>query len=146
MTDQEGTFTTKEAARFSKLSVVMVNYLCVQKVVEPSGPGERGHGRKRAYTFADLIILRTVKRLLESGISVKHAKAGLRDCKRFYPEISDTRCSRYLVTDGKKVFFRTKQDVFQAFDGSGQFVFAFVIEIRQVRNEVRRAITLGGKR
>lgn len=135
-------FTVAEAALHSDLSLDMVNYLCRQKLLEPSGAPERGRGKPRVYTFGDVVMLRTLARLLQSGISVANLKHGLADLRARHDEITDkTIPSRFLVTDGQHIYFRKKQEVLEALDGSGQFVFAFVVELRQVRNEVLKAIS-----
>tara|TARA_R110002110_G_scaffold368869_1_gene578713 strand:- start:2204 stop:2653 length:450 start_codon:yes stop_codon:yes gene_type:complete len=140
-------FSVKQAARFSGLTLVMVNYLCRTGVLEPSGSNARGRGRRREYTFSDIVILKSLKRLLDSGIGVSKLKRALNALRREYPEISRDKLPaklRYLVTNGETIYLRRKPDALQAMDGSDQFEFAFVINLAQIHTEVFQAIRAQG--
>lgn len=133
----EQTYTSRHAARLSGLSIYMVNYLCRERLLEPGGWSARGRGRWRAYTFGDVVMLRALARFLKSGISVANLKRSLRDLRRHHPEITPNSLpSTFVVSDGKRVYFRNRQNALETLDGSGQFVFAFVLELRQLRDEV----------
>lgn len=52
-----------------------------------------------------------------------------------HPEITASRMpAAYLVTDGREVFLRHRSGVLELLN-SGQFSFAFVIEMESVRKE-----------
>lgn len=86
-------------------------------------------------------MLRVLAGLLRSGISVARLKRSLEALRKFHPEITPTSLpSRYLVTDGQRVFLRNKANALETLDRNGQLVFAFVIELRSVRDEVARQI------
>lgn len=136
-------FTLREAAELSGLRPPMVDYLCRQGILPPTGPttGPRSRGRARSYTFGDVVMLRVLAGLLRSGISVARLKRSLEALRKFHPEITPTSLpSRYLVTDGQRVFLRNKANALETLDRNGQLVFAFVIELRSVRDEVARQI------
>lgn len=139
------TFSARQAAYLSGLTPYMINYLCRTELLEPSGKSPRGRGIWRAYTFGDIVVLRALKRFLDLGISVKRLKQGLNDLRKHHPEITpETLPSRYLVSNGENIYFRGQEQVFQALDGSGQFVFGFIVELHQVRQEVLTALEKSG--
>lgn len=140
-------YTVNQAAQFSGQTLVMVNYLCRTGVLEPSGNGPRGRGKRREYSFTDIVMLKSLKRLLDSGVSVANLKTALDELRRKYPQIDSKRLPanlRYLVTDGEKIYFRNKTQALEALDKTGQFAFAFVINVEQVRGEVVHAIAAQG--
>ena len=56
--------------------------------------------------------------------------------RKYHPEITpDTLPSAYLVTNGTDVFLKQEDGVVECLT-SGQFAFAFVIEIAAVRKEI----------
>lgn len=139
-------FPVAQAARLAGLTVDMVNYLCRSGVVVPSSGG-RGRGRKRLFTFADVLFLRIIARLLENGISVlrlKRAFNGLRARAREYS--SDMLTKRFLVIDGHDVFVQDG-GLLERLE-SGQMAFAFVLELGSLRREltvdVERFVAAGG--
>lgn len=129
-------FTTVEAARIAELSVHMVNYLCRTRLVRPTGAGRRG--RPRRYRFGDLVLLRLLARLLKHGISVQRLKEGLAALyrTRALPDIAVY--SSYLVTDGRQLYFRDEARLEVL--ATGQFAFAFVLELNALRREVKSRV------
>lgn len=136
-------FVIAEAAVLSGLSQSMLDYLCRQNVLVPSTPGRRGPGRPRRYSFGDVVMLRVIARLLKAGVSVEKSKRALRALRRYHKDITPTSLpTQYLVTDGKAVYLRNRENLLDL-DGTGQMSFFFVLELRNVQNEVLRATARG---
>ena len=132
-----GSFSIEKAARYSGLKRPMVDYLCRQKILEPTFPRDRGRGRQRQYTFGDVVMLRAIAKLLAKGISVKRLKDGLVALRQHHPEITPNSLpASHIVTDGETVFLRRNEDTIEALDTTGQMVFAFVLELGRIRDEV----------
>lgn len=128
-------FDIDYAAKLSGLSTSMVDYLCRTKIVVPA-TGKRGRGRKRKYTFAEVVVLRSVSKLLKAGLDVCKLGKAIKTLRVHHPEITpDTLPSAYLVTNGQEIFFRQESGIIECLS-SGQFAFAFVIEIAAVRKEI----------
>lgn len=129
-------FSASQAAQFSGLSLSMVNYLCRNAVVVPTGGTRRGHGRARQYTFGDVVALKLVAKLSASGVSPLRMKKGLRGLRKHHPEITLTSLpGSHVVTNGTDLYLRQEgQPIERAFDG--QFAFAFVVELGQLQREV----------
>ncbi|MFW7340701.1 MerR family transcriptional regulator [Pollutimonas sp. H1-120] len=128
-------FSAKEAAQFSRISLAMVNYLCRHRLVVPAVGRKRGRGIERKYSFGDLVILRSVAKLLEAGVSILRLKKALTNLRRLHANITqDGMPASFLVTDGKDVYFRQGSGVLELL-ASGQFSFAFVLEVESVRRD-----------
>jgi len=133
-------FSAYRASKIAGISLAMVNYLCWNELVMPSGPhGHRhgpGQGRRRDYSFGDLVILRAIAVLLKHGVSVFRMKSALDALRRRHPEITHKSIpASHLFTDGENVLFRESKEVIQDLN-SGQYTFAFLLDVRQIQREV----------
>ncbi|WP_417320956.1 MerR family transcriptional regulator [Emcibacter sp.] len=138
-------YTVDDAAKLSGLSKTMVNYLCRHELLEPTASKRPGRGRARQYTFGDIVILRALCRLLDAGVSVARLKTALKNIKKYHPKITPNSLpAKYIVTDGKEVFFRHTQESLELLDSNGQMAFAFVIELGILQNEINAAIAQAG--
>jgi DNA-binding transcriptional MerR regulator len=132
------TFLINEAAGLSGLTASMLNYLCREEVLVPSNRGRRGRGSPRKYSFGDVVMLRALAHLLEAGVSVKRLKKALKSLRPQHKNISRLSLpAQYLVTNGHEVFLQEKENLLDM-DGSGQMSFTFVLELRDVREDVFR--------
>lgn len=134
-------FTAAQAARLSGLSRAMLNYLCREAVIEPSCNCSRGHGTPRHYSFGDVVALRLVAKLSEVGISSLRLRKGLQHLKQFQPGITLSALpASHIVTDGQHIYLRGKNDSLERAT-DGQYTFAFVIELDQLRSDVVKKMT-----
>ena len=133
-------FSAGQAAHLSGLSSAMVNYLCRNDVVVPSGGAQRGHGRARRYTFGDVVALKLVAKLSATGVSPLRLRDGLLGLRKHHPEITLTSLpASHVVTNGAELYLRQEgKTIERAFDG--QFAFAFVVELENLRREVVAAM------
>jgi hypothetical protein len=91
--------------------------------------------------FGDIVMLRALKQLLENGIEVAKLRTGLRALRKIHPEITPTRLPPGLLwSDGRAVYLRDGREIVQDLV-SGQYAFAFVLELRQIRSEVLETIS-----
>lgn len=136
-------FNIRRAHRITGISVEMIDYLCRIEVLNPkAGMGRtRGRGRARQFAFADLVLLRAIKELLDQGVSVKRMKTGLRKLRVKYGSITPTHLpAAYLVTDGQNVFLRNADTLVDLFSEPGQYVFSFIIDVAKAREDVMQAM------
>ena len=134
----DGWFGTASAARITGVSKPMLDYLCRECIVEPSCSCPRGHGKRRHYSFGDLVALRLVARLSAYGVSPLRLRADLRSMRRYYPEITLTSLpAQRIVTDGKRLFLLQDGDSVERIM-DGQLAFAFLVELPKLRDEVKR--------
>jgi len=117
----------------------MVNYLCRHELVIPSIGSKRGRGSRRRYTYADILLLRVIAKLLQNGISPLRLKHTLKSLHGRGIEAKGILTTRYVVTDGYNIYFQD-EGVVELLD-SGQITFAFVLELSKLRDEVTANIT-----
>ena len=128
--------TARVAAHLSGLSLAMIDYLGREELVLPSASPGRIRGRRRSFSFGDVVTLRIVARLLSSGIEIRRLKDQLQRLKVRLAAITPEEIPyRYLVTDGCELFIESDQGHLVTAAGA-QFAFAFLIDLHQPRQEV----------
>ena len=132
-----GHYDIRLASKLSGLSSAMVDYLCRTEIFVPTGRPKPGRGRSRLYTFGDLVVLRGLRALLASGISVARLKKALATLREMHTEITPkTVPAKYLVANGRQVFFWDEKRRLEDLTAGGQMAFAFVLEVARLRDEV----------
>ena len=134
-------YTAAQAAKFSNLSVAMLNYLCREGLVEPTCNCIRGRGVHRHYSFGDVVALRLIGKLSKMGISVGRLKKSMRRLRKLHPQITLTSLpASHVVTDGKDLYLCEPGEPLERIL-DGQFAFAFVIELSRLQLEVAEKIS-----
>jgi DNA-binding transcriptional MerR regulator len=127
-------YSAVQASRAVGLSLHMIDYLCRNEIVIPSSGALRGRGRTRQYTYADIVLLKVVAKLLHQGISVLRCKKALLALRRRYPAKSGLLQKKYFVTDGNEVFLQNSGVLERI--ATGQMSFAFVLDLGPIRSHV----------
>ena len=131
------TFSINEASKLSGLTSVMVDYLCRQKIVVPSFPRKPGRGKARRYSFGEVVLLKTIRKLLEKGVSVKRLKQAIRTKNKFFRDINEKNPPIHLfITDGREIFLRKPGDSLVNLTKNGQMEFSFIIDLRSTYSSV----------
>jgi DNA-binding transcriptional MerR regulator len=138
--DGGGGYTAVQAARIAGLTTRRLAYLAEQDLVAPSliRPG----GRRRYYSFADLIELRTINRLTagENRISTRRVRKVVEALREIHDRPLVT-CT-LAVCDGQVLWAdeqtRTLIDVLQGFQT------VLVVNLGYVETDVRRALAHEG--
>ena len=136
-------FGSREASALAGFRTVhMLDYLCRSGIVVPSKAPSRGRGRKRFYTFGDLVLLRSINKLLAKGLPVKKLAEALGVLQKRFREISADHASpKYLFTDGVRVIWQDDTSGLVDLTAGGQFAFSFVIDIEIVKTEVKSELS-----
>ena len=97
-------FTAQQACRLTSCTSHQLRYWDRVKLVQPSVQATGGRpGRRRLYSFRDLVALRVVRSLLDNGMSVQRVRRAwdyLRRTAEMDVHLSEVR----LVTDGQSIF------------------------------------------
>jgi tetratricopeptide (TPR) repeat protein len=126
-------FTLTEIARLLDLAPTRLRTLDRAGVVSPSG---RRRGR-RAYTFSDLIALRTAKTLLERKVRLRDVTRAIQALKRSLPKVTRPLQELRIVSDGQRVVVRTQDG--GAFEPlTGQMLLD--LEVKSLREDVVRVL------
>jgi DNA-binding transcriptional MerR regulator len=125
-------FTRSEISRLLGLTPGRLRTLDKAGVVSPTG---RRKGR-RAYTFSDLIALRTAQTLLDQRVRLRDVTRAIGALKRSLPKVTRPLQELRIVSDGQRVVVRTHDGVFEPL--TGQMVMD--LEVRSLRDDVVRVL------
>lgn len=133
----ESTYPIDHVAELSGHSKQMLDYLCRMEIVVPAKAGRRGRGRMRKFHFADIVLLRTIKLLLDQGVSVKKIKKSLITIREKFSDFTPGQLpSGFIYTDGKEVYLQTAKDTLAEISKSGQLSFFFIIDMQTLKKDV----------
>lgn len=93
-------------------------------------------GRRRYYTFQDLIGLRVAKGLLEEGVPFRQVKRSVEALKSSLPRVARPLSELRVVADGQTVVVKAEEGTFEP--TTGQLVLDF--EVRTLRDDVVRVL------
>ncbi|MCT1653217.1 MerR family transcriptional regulator [Brachybacterium muris] len=112
------------ACKAAGITYRQLDYWARTGLVEPSVRAASGSGSQRLYGFRDVLVLKVVKRLLDTGVSLQQirvAVAALRE--RGIDDLAEIT----LMSDGASVYECTSaEDVFDLVQG-GQGVFGIAV-------------------
>ena len=119
------------AARVAGITYRQLDYWARTELVEPSIQTAAGSGSQRLYSFRDILVLRLVKRLLETGISLQQIRVAV---EQLHEAGINDLAQITLLSDGASVYLCTKEDEIIDLVRRGQGVFG--IFLGQVVREV----------
>jgi tetratricopeptide (TPR) repeat protein len=125
-------FTSGEISRLLGISQARLRTFDRAGVVSPTG---RRRGR-RAYSFSDLIALRTAQSLLERRVRLRDVTRAVGALKRSLPKVTRPLQELRIVSDGQRVVVHTTDGAFEPL--TGQMVLDF--EVKALRDDVVRVL------
>lgn len=134
-------FTAQEVIACTKITYRRLDYWVRQEIVRASGPGGVGRGKRRLFTFTDIVEVRVAMKLIENGLRLAALRKSIKSIRRQLPNLDAPLASNRLVTDGRKVF-RYDPDLgsLESIEEYGQFAFWFGVgeEVEAIRKEVEK--------
>lgn len=128
-------FRRAEVARLFSLPESRLKYWDRSGFIKPSGKV----GRRRYYTFQDLIAVRAAKELLDAGAPLPQVRRSLAHLMRTLPHVTRPLNELRVRTDGTAIVVQDHDRVFEAETGQLQLDF----EVRTIRDEVVRVLRPG---
>jgi tetratricopeptide (TPR) repeat protein len=125
-------FSSGEISRLLGISPARLRTFDRAGVVSPTG---RRRGR-RAYSFSDLIALRTAQSLLERRVRLRDVTRAVGALKRSLPKVTRPLQELRIVSDGQRVIVHTTDGAFEPL--TGQMVLDF--EVKSLRDDVVRVL------
>jgi tetratricopeptide (TPR) repeat protein len=125
-------FSGTEVTRLLGLSPGRLRSLDRAGIVSPSG---RRRGR-RAYTFGDLIALRTAQALLAQRVRLRDVSRAIGALQRSLPKVTRPLAELRVMSDGQRVVVRSQEGTFEPL--TGQMVLD--LEIKTLRDDVVRVL------
>jgi DNA-binding transcriptional MerR regulator len=101
-----------------------LDYWARTGLVEPSVRSAHGSGSQRLYSFRDILVLKVVKRLLDTGISLQQIRAAVQHLR---DRGTDDLAQVTLMSDGVSVYECTSADEVVDLLQGGQGVFGIAL-------------------
>lgn len=101
-----------------------LDYWARTGLVEPSVRAAHGSGTQRLYGFRDILVLKVVKRLLDTGISLQQIRAAVQHLR---DHGADDLAQVTLMSDGVSVYECTSPDEVVDLLAGGQGVFGIAL-------------------
>ena len=123
------------AAKAAGISYRQLDYWARTQLVEPTVRGAAGSGSQRLYGFRDILVLKLVKRLLDTGISLQQIRTAVNQLRA--AGIRDL-AGTTLMSDGASVYLCTSNDEVIDLVSRGQGVFGIAVGrvLREVESEL----------
>src|SRR5690554_3745239 len=123
------------AARAAGITYRQLDYWARTELVEPTVRGAAGSGTQRLYGFRDILVLKLVKRLLDTGISLQQIRTAVDQLREAgVHDLAETT----LMSDGASVYLCTSNDEVIDLVSRGQGVFG--IAVGKVLREVETSL------
>ena len=118
--DDEVGYRVPIACQVAGITYRQLDYWARTKLVQPSIRSAHGSGTQRLYSFRDILVLKIVKGLLDTGISLQNIRRAVEKLSNLGVDDLSTIT---LVSDGTTVYEgRSSEEVFDLLTG-GQGVF-----------------------
>jgi DNA-binding transcriptional MerR regulator len=133
--DADSGYRGTVAAKAAGISYRQLDYWARTELVEPTIRGAAGSGSQRLYGFRDILVLKLVKRLLDTGISLQQIRTAVNQLRE--AGVSDL-AQTTLMSDGASVYLCTSDDEVIDLVSRGQGVFG--IAVGKVLREVESSL------
>jgi DNA-binding transcriptional MerR regulator len=120
---EEG-FRVPDVCRIVGISYRQLDYWARTDLVTPSIRDARGSGTQRLYSFQDLVSLKVIKNLLDTGISLQRVRKAV----EYLQEMDRPTHGVTLMSDGKGVYEAHSPEAVVDLLNKGQGVFAIALD------------------
>jgi DNA-binding transcriptional MerR regulator len=124
MTEEQG-YRAPDVAKIVGISYRQLDYWARTDLVTPSVRDAGGSGTQREYSFSDIVLLKAIKNLLDTGVNLQRIRKAidfLRDHLRKPPH------GLTLMSDGTKIYACESPDEVMDLLQSGQGVFGIAVD------------------
>lgn len=132
------TYSCKQVIHITGVSQRQLAYWRRTSLVTPHLYSEGGHAR---YSFTDLVIIRTIKQLLDSGISMQRMRKSIDALRRFLPTVTTPLNELTLVATGDVILVLHEGSAFEALSGQ-ECILPLAPLVRASENGSKSALPL----
>jgi len=122
--DTETGYRGPTACRAAGITYRQLDYWARTGLVEPSIRNASGSGSQRLYSFRDILVLKVVKRLLDTGVSLQQIRSAVH---HLHERGVDDLAEITLMSDGASVYECTSADEVIDLVQGGQGVFGIAV-------------------
>lgn len=123
------------ACKAAGITYRQLDYWARTGLVEPTVRGAKGSGSQRLYSFRDILLLKVVKRLLDTGVSLQQIRTAV---NALHERGVEDLTAITLMSDGASVYECTSADEVIDLVQGGQGVFG--IAVGRVWHEVEGSL------
>jgi DNA-binding transcriptional MerR regulator len=117
-------YRVPDVIRIVGISYRQLDYWARTGLVRPSIQDAQGSGTQRLYSFQDLALLKLIKRMLDSGVSLQQIRKAMGTLKALKePAIGTT-----LISDGNRIYSVESPEAVVDLLSKGQGVFAIAVD------------------
>jgi DNA-binding transcriptional MerR regulator len=124
MAEEQG-FRAPDVAKLVGISYRQLDYWARTDLVTPSVQDAGGSGTQREYSFQDVVLLKAIKNLLDTGLNLQKVRKAI-DFLRTH--LKQAPQGLTLMSDGNKVYASTSPDEVIDLLQRGQGVFAIAMD------------------
>ncbi|WP_415853963.1 MerR family transcriptional regulator [Sinomonas sp. G460-2] len=122
--DEEAGYRGPTACKAAGITYRQLDYWARTGLVEPTVRGAAGSGSQRLYGFRDILVLKVVKRLLDTGVSLQQIRIAVGHLReRGVEDLAQIT----LMSDGASVYECTSADEVIDLVQGGQGVFGIAV-------------------
>jgi DNA-binding transcriptional MerR regulator len=118
-------FRAPDVAKLVGISYRQLDYWARTDLVNPSVKDAGGSGTQREYSFQDIVLLKTIKNLLDTGVNLQRIRKAI-DFLRTH--LKEAPQGLTLLSDGNKVYAAESPGEVMDLLAKGQGVFALAMD------------------
>lgn len=122
--DEEVGYRGPTACKAAGITYRQLDYWARTGLVEPAVRSAQGSGTQRLYSFRDILVLKVVKRLLDTGVSLQQIRSAVEHLRE---RGVDDLAHVTLMSDGASVYECTSPDEVVDLVQGGQGVFGIAV-------------------
>jgi DNA-binding transcriptional MerR regulator len=107
-------YSCQQVMRITGLSRRQLTYWRKTRLIVPQAQTNGGHAR---YTFADLLALKTARKLIEAGVSVQRIRKSIVSLTSFLPSCKAPLTELSLIATGDMILVLHRETAFEALTG-----------------------------
>lgn len=138
-------FWIHEAVVLSGFSKYMLDYFEREGIFGANASVGRGRGRKRRYTYQDVVLLRALSAICQGRGKIRHLKESLQKFSSEHGPIRPgERLKQVLCVIGNELCVRTASGVARELR-SGQLALSFVVDLECVTDQIAKQVFVDRK-
>ncbi len=118
-------FRVPEVCRVVGISYRQLDYWARTDLVTPSVRDAGGSGTQRLYSFGDLVLLRVIKKLLDTGVSLQRIRRAIAYLRQ---HVGSHPTGMTLLSDGSRIYAADSPEEIIDLLQKGQGVFAIALD------------------
>jgi len=139
-------YMSKELAYLTGLTHNMVTYLRRIELLVPLQPTNRPqlnrprYGKARLYTFSDVLLGRSLRKLLDAGVSVKEIQESIRVLRDKLGGVPRDLATARVTIVGKRIYLAPPHEHPVELTGDGQLAFSYMLDLKQLEGAASKII------